>query len=48
MVDEARTRAKDVLPIINHMQATEITPGSNRMVPSAADLFLFSAVKDSA
>jgi len=27
---------KDVLPKINRTQAAEITPGSDRMVPSAA------------
>jgi len=30
------TRAKDVLPNINHMQASKVTPGSDGMVPSAA------------
>jgi len=34
----AITTTKDVLPNINHMQATEITPSSDGMVPSAAEL----------
>jgi len=31
-----KIRAKDVLPNTNRTQATEITPGSDGMVPSAA------------